>query len=152
MTISWKPSPNYSQRDPLRPIKKLVLHNTAGPAGGAIAWLCDVRSKVSAHYVLSRNGSITQLVRDDATAWHAGDRPANLESIGIEIEAHAQATGMTPMQDAALVDLIKWICGKHQIAFSKIFLHRQIVKTECPGFVWPRDADWQQWRTERGLV
>lgn len=51
-----------------------VLHFTAsrGGVGGDIAWLCDPRSRVSAHFVISREGKTTQLVPLDDCAWHAG--------------------------------------------------------------------------------
>ena len=141
--ISWHPSPNFSKRS--LPIRKVVLHNTAGPAAGSISWLTNPASKVSAHYVVSRLGLVTQLVREEDAAWHAGDRTTNHESIGIEIEAFATATGMTPAQDAAVASLVHWVCDRHSIPAERILLHRQVVKTECPGFVWPRDADFKAW-------
>lgn len=51
----------------------IVLHYTAAEfMDGSIAWLCDRRSKVSAHLVIGRDGALAQLVPFDRQAWHAG--------------------------------------------------------------------------------
>lgn len=71
----------------------IVLHDTAGrlEAGSSVSWFQQARSKASAHFVVERDGSVTQMVACDHCAWHAGKsvwrgRPnANGWSIGIEI-------------------------------------------------------------------
>ncbi len=70
----------------------LILHYTAGATGaGAVSWLTNPKAKASAHLVLDRNGSVTQLVPFDRIAWHAGESKwgsivgLNAHSIGIEI-------------------------------------------------------------------
>ncbi|OGT82554.1 MAG: hypothetical protein A3H91_03670 [Gammaproteobacteria bacterium RIFCSPLOWO2_02_FULL_61_13] len=71
----------------------LVMHYTAGgSAQGAIAWLCNPASKASAHVVIGRDGSVTQLVPFNRQAWHAGRsrwqgrNGLNKCSIGIELD------------------------------------------------------------------
>ena len=87
-------------------IEMIVIHYTASGSGrGTISWFKNPQSKVSAHYIIDRDGRIFQLVKDEDTAWHAGlaSRPAlsaeanrmrmerddlvrpNQRSIGIEI-------------------------------------------------------------------
>ena len=71
----------------------IVLHDTAGDLSGdgSISWLSDKKSKVSAHFVVKRNGEIVQLVETNIKTWHAGVSSwrgkSNLNdwSIGIEI-------------------------------------------------------------------
>jgi N-acetyl-anhydromuramyl-L-alanine amidase AmpD len=71
----------------------IVLHDTAGrlEPGSAVAWLADRRSKVSAHFVVERDGRVTQLVDCDRAAWHCGASSwqgranCNGFAIGIEI-------------------------------------------------------------------
>ena len=37
----------------------------------SISRLKNPRSKVSTHYLINRNGKITQMVKDENIAWHA---------------------------------------------------------------------------------
>ena len=75
----------------------LVIHYTAGStARSAIDTLCDRSRRVSAHLVVGRDGSVTQLVPFDTVAWHAGQSEwkgrtgLNHYSIGIEIDNAGQ--------------------------------------------------------------
>ncbi|MET0986207.1 MAG: N-acetylmuramoyl-L-alanine amidase [Steroidobacteraceae bacterium] len=70
----------------------LILHYTAGlTAQGAIEWFKNPAAKASAHFVIGRNGAITQMVGLDRRAWHAGEsrwdnfNGMNRFSIGIEL-------------------------------------------------------------------
>ena len=64
----------------------IVLHNTDGSYNGAVSWLTDPKSKVSAHLVISRWGEVTQIGEFTDSLWHCGGQ--NDRSIGIEIEAN----------------------------------------------------------------
>ena len=71
----------------------LVMHYTAGSsAESAVAWLCNPEAKASAHLVIGRDGSITQLAAFNRSAWHAGQsrwagrNSLNAFSIGIELD------------------------------------------------------------------
>lgn len=71
--------------------KIIVVHYTAGlTAASAISTLTNPSSKVSAQFVVDRDGSITQLVSCERRAWHAGPSSfmgysdLNSHSIGIE--------------------------------------------------------------------
>jgi N-acetylmuramoyl-L-alanine amidase len=73
--------------------KYLVMHYTASPsADQAIRWLTNTAASASAHLVIGRDGGITQLVRFDRVAWHAGQSQwngltaLNNHSIGIEMD------------------------------------------------------------------
>lgn len=70
----------------------LVMHFTgADNAAGSVNWLCDPRSKVSAHLVLDQKGNVTQLAPFNRQCWHAGKSrwgkvtAINSNSIGIEM-------------------------------------------------------------------
>ena len=58
----------------------------------AINRLCDINSKVSAHYFIKKNGYVLNLVPPLYEAWHAGKsswknlKSLNRYSIGIEIQ------------------------------------------------------------------
>jgi len=71
----------------------LVMHYTAGrSAESSVSWLLNPQAKASAHLVIGRDGSITQLVPFNVVAWHAGASSwegvsgLNHHSIGIELD------------------------------------------------------------------
>lgn len=71
----------------------LVMHYTAGSsAESSIRHLTNKEARASAHLVIGRDGSITQLVRFNRVAWHAGPSRwqdltgLNNHSIGIELD------------------------------------------------------------------
>lgn len=71
----------------------IIIHFTAGgDAKSAIKTLTDPKAKASAHLVVGRDGSVTQLVPFDTVAWHAGKSAYdgrvgfNDFAIGIEID------------------------------------------------------------------
>lgn len=91
--VSFKESPNVGGA--CRPTL-IVCHDTASGLDekSPINWLVNPTAKASAHFVVARDGSITQLVSTDRTAWHAGastynnrsvNNSVNTFSIGIEI-------------------------------------------------------------------
>ncbi len=90
----WVPahSTNYmvAKREGDYPIKYIVIHTTQGTYSSAVNWFhIDHGSygPTSAHYVIrSRDGEITQTVRDKDIAYHAGNWTYNTQSIGIEHE------------------------------------------------------------------
>lgn len=71
----------------------LVMHYTAGgSASESIGWLANPDAKASAHIVIAKDGSITQMVDFNRKAWHAGESTwkgvdgLNSYSIGIELD------------------------------------------------------------------
>jgi N-acetylmuramoyl-L-alanine amidase len=71
----------------------LVFHYTAGKsATSSVGWLTNPEAKASAHLVLARDGTITQLAPFTERTWHAGISHwdglsgLNSHSIGIEMD------------------------------------------------------------------
>lgn len=71
----------------------LVIHYTAGSSeAGTVAWFRNPASRVSAHLVIARDGTLTQMVPFNREAWHAGQSRwgslsgLNRHSIGIELD------------------------------------------------------------------
>ena len=86
-------SPNYNKRKNLDLIDTVIIHYTGmRNAKTALNYLCNKKSKVSAHYFINEEGKLWQIVEDKNIAWHAGvskwlDRKnLNETSIGIELE------------------------------------------------------------------
>lgn len=104
------PSPNFDVRPPSAAIDLLVIHNISLPpgefGGPYIADLftnclnCDIHPyfdqlrtlRVSAHFLIRRDGSLVQFVSANDRAWHAGvslfdgRERCNDFSIGVELE------------------------------------------------------------------
>ena len=97
--VPFRESPNHGDVfDPGLP-DTIIIHYTAGAsAESSIETLCDPRAKASAHIVVARDGTITQLVPFNVIAWHAGKSSYdgrvgfNRYSIGIEIDNAGRLT------------------------------------------------------------
>ena len=99
MTKKWliKTSLNYSQtldskKRKSKQIKFIIFHYTGMKSEkAAIKRLTDIKSEVSSHYLIKKNGDIITMVPDLYIAWHAGKsswknyQSLNKNSIGIEI-------------------------------------------------------------------
>jgi len=148
-SVIQAPSPNHSSRQG-NVIQYLILHNTDGPGEGSLATLRnpDLANPRSSHYMVDRDGTIYQLVDDSLMAWHAGNKPVNQQSIGIEIVAWKQAKGMTPVQEGAVVALSRYVVDAYDVRLVNVKPHRavRIGGTDCPGWIWPTDRDLEQWK------
>lgn len=89
--VSYLESPNHSGSFSAPP-RYLIIHYTAGGgANGSISWLRNPAAQASAHFVIGRDGTCTQLLKLDRIGWHAGTsrwgsiRGLNRHSIGIEL-------------------------------------------------------------------
>jgi len=86
------PSPNHSEEFAKGELDTVIMHYTAGPYSVALKTLTNPKVRASAHVIIERDGSITQLVPFNLQAWHAGVSEYkgrtgfNKYSIGIEME------------------------------------------------------------------
>ncbi len=161
----WAPSPNCDARPPDEDVTLLVVHGislppgtfggdsierlftnrldpTAHPSFAAIATL-----RVSAHFLVRRDGELVQFVACGERAWHAGASSwrgrerCNDFSIGVEVEG-ADDTPYTSAQYAMLTRLVRALVRRYPIA--DIVGHSDIApgrKTDPgPAFAWTRLA------------
>lgn len=129
-------TPNYSSRAGAG-INTIVVHyTTAGTVYGTIEHFKNPKSKVSAHYIIDKNGDIYQMVKDGDKAWHAVH--ANSTSIGIEHVAK-QGDRLTAAQEESSIPLIKWLMTEYKIPKENIKAHKQILATYCPGNIFGDD-------------
>lgn len=146
----FKQSPNHT-KGRQNPIKYIVLHWIGmGTAESAANYLCKETTKASAHYILGPTDY--QLVKEEDTAWHAGQWDMNTQSIGIEHEATPDfpATEETYRKSAQLV---KEICKRYNIPVDgeHIIKHSSVVATQCPGSLdveriirMAQDTNWEE--------
>ena len=90
IALPFEPTRNRGSQ--LQP-EYLVLHYTAGrDAASSVRWFKNSNARASAHVVVAKDGTLTQMVPFDRIAWHAGvsrweDRVGlNAYSIGIELD------------------------------------------------------------------
>jgi N-acetyl-anhydromuramyl-L-alanine amidase AmpD len=95
-------------------IDAIVIHTTEGSASGAIAWFQNPTAKVSAHYVVSKTGEITQMVEIEDVAWT--QTYYNQRAIGIECEGRASdPSNWTEAMMVSLTQLTAWLCQSYGI-------------------------------------
>lgn len=115
----------------------LLLHYTGMLSGTkAIAWLADPQSRVSCHYVVDEDGSITQMVAEEMRAWHAGAGTwegrgdVNSRSIGVEIHNPGHDLGY-PDYPAAQMQAVTALCRdiieRRGIRAHRVLAHSDIA-------------------------
>jgi N-acetyl-anhydromuramyl-L-alanine amidase AmpD len=122
-TTSWFPAPltNYqpAHRKP-GDIHYIVIHVSEGSYLGTISWLTNSQAHASSHYVVSREGDITQLVARRDIAWHSGNHVMNAESIGIEHEGVTDdPAGFTDAEYRASARLVAWLVRMYDIQIDR---------------------------------
>ena len=143
-------SPNFDpKKRKTNQIKFLIFHYTGmRTEKTAIERLTDIKSRVSAHYLIKQNGEIITLVPDLYTAWHAGKSvwknysSLNKDSIGIEIVNPGHDINykkFSKIQLAALVKLSKFLIKKYRINSKNILGHSDIApeRKKDPGEKFP---------------
>jgi len=132
----WVPSPHCDARPDDAAIELVVIHNISLPPGefggpwiddlfmgrldpGAHPYFADIASlKVSAHYLIRRDGTLIQYVDPDKRAWHAGvsswngRERCNDFSIGVELEGSDDVPFAEPQYEA-LAALAKSLIGRY---------------------------------------
>ena len=129
-------SPNHGVRRAFAKPNCLILHYTGMPTGeGALAWLRNPQSEVSAHYFIWEDGRIFQLVAEARRAWHAGkslwkgESDINSASIGVEIvnPGHDECPPFPARQIEAVIALCHDVAARHNIPPERILAHSDIA-------------------------
>lgn len=139
------PSPNFRKAVGSRPITCVIIHATATSGiDSPKAWLCNPESKVSAHYLIGKDGKTYQLVAENDIAWHAGESAwrgknnVNAFSIGIElVNANDEKDPYPESQVETCAQLVAAICNGNGIACQDVVGHKDIApgrKTDPAGF------------------
>ncbi|MCB5188358.1 1,6-anhydro-N-acetylmuramyl-L-alanine amidase AmpD [Methylobacillus caricis] len=158
-------SPNHDARPEGATISMIVIHNISLPPGeyggpgitelftnkldpAAHPYYATIHElRVSAHFLIRRDGALQQFVPCEARAWHAGvstwqgQERCNDFSIGIELEG-SDSEAFTPAQYIVLTALAESLCKHYPI--RDIVGHSDIApgrKTDPgPHFDWQRLA------------
>ena len=90
--------------------KLYIVHIMEGTLAGTDSWFHNPQSMVSAHFGVSKDGTIYQWVDTDDMAWHAMD--ANDHSVGVENEGHS-GEHLTAEQLTANSQILAWVHRRH---------------------------------------
>lgn len=156
----WSEAAHYDIRKP----NFVIIHHTAQHSiAQTIRTFQLEHTKVSAHYVIGKDGRIVQMLNDYLRSWHAGRSKwgnmtdMNSVSLGIELDNN----GREPFPDAqinALLTLLDTLKAKYQIPFTNFLGHADVApaRKNDPSvfFPWKRLADrgFGVWYDESNLV
>lgn len=156
-------SPNAGARPDGTAIDLLLVHSISLPPGSfggdaierlftnrldwdAHPYYREIRGlKVSAHFLVRRDGALVQFVSCDERAWHAGASSwrgranCNDYSIGVELEG-LEGGAFEASQYEALVDLARQLARRYPIVSIAGHEHVAPGRKKDPGaaFDWPR--------------
>jgi len=116
----WHPLLGHSYQGTLEQRNTVVLHITEGTtAAGTMAWFAQSKApnRLSAHFVIDRDGTVYQLLGIQDTGFHASQ--ANSHSIGIEHVAVTHTLLATDAQYKASAELVYWLCTMMKVAVDR---------------------------------
>ncbi|MEW2561765.1 MULTISPECIES: N-acetylmuramoyl-L-alanine amidase [Streptomyces] len=127
-------------------IDMVVVHVTQGSFASAVKVFQDPGHGAAAHYIVGKDGRITQMIRELDVAYHAGNRSYNERSVGIEHEGFVdRPEDFTDAMYAASARLTAGICARYGIPVDRehIIGHVEVPGTDHtdPGRHW----DWDRY-------
>lgn len=156
-------SPNFNERPEGTAVSLLVVHSISLPPGeyggdaierlftNRLDWdehpyYAGIRGlRVSAHFLIRRDGELLQFVSCDRRAWHAGRSrwrgrdDCNHFSIGIELEG-LEGSVFEPAQYLGLARLLRALVLRYPV--TEVVGHEDVAPGRKadpgPGFDWPR--------------
>ena len=153
ISLNYSPNFNPSKRSK-KNIKFIIIHYTGmNNQLSAINRLCNIKSKVSAHYFIKKNGFVLNLVPPLYEAWHAGKsswknfKSINRYSIGIEIQNSGHNNkyeNFSRKQIISTKKLLEHLIKKYNVNLKNILGHSDISpdRKKDPGekFPWKKLA------------
>lgn len=146
---SFVGSVNFGIRKP----NFVVIHHTAqNSLDQTIKTFTLARTGVSAHYVVSRDGKVVQMVNDYLRSQHAGlgkwgnDTDLNSSSIGIELDNNG-AEAYSEAQINSLLGLLATLKKKYNIPTANFIGHADLAPKRKPD---PNNFPWKT-LAERGF-
>lgn len=125
------PTVNFNLRKP----NYVVIHHTAqNSCEQTYRTFTLQRTQVSAHYVVCKDGTVTQMLNDYLRAWHGGVgkwgsvTDLNSISIGIELDNNGYEP-FSPLQINSLLVLLDSLKTKYRIPAANFIGHADIAPT-----------------------
>lgn len=144
---AWVGTTNFNLRKP----NFVIIHHTAqNSCEQTLKTFTTVKSQVSAHYVICKDGSIHHMLNDYLRAWQAGiskwgnNTDINSSSVGIEIDNNG-FEAFTDQQITSLLSLLGTLKKAYSIPNANFIGHADIAPTRKNDpnvyFPWKRFAD-----------
>jgi len=143
-------SPNFNTIKRLKKnIKFIIIHYTGMQNElFALNRLCNIKTKVSAHYFIKKNGLVLNLVPPIYEAWHAGKsswkglKSLNKYSIGIEIQNSGHDNRYEKFSHKQIIstkELLKYLKNKYKVNSKNVLGHSDIApdRKKDPGEKFP---------------
>jgi len=131
LTPYWIGTTNFNLRKP----NFVIIHHTAQNAcDQTLKTFTMVKTQVSAHYVICKDGTVHHMLNDYLRAWHGGVAKwgsltdVNSSSIGIELDNN----GFEPFSDAqinSLLHVLASLKSKYNIPTANFIGHGDIAPT-----------------------
>ena len=123
-------------------VDRIVLHTMEGTFKGTRSWFLKERPvSTAAHYLISDDGDILQMVADEKKCWHAN--AYNSRSIGIEHEGWAKASAFPDALLEASAKVVAALCRKYGLTPDRTHVigHNEVpgATHTDPGPNWPWD-------------
>lgn len=141
INTEWIGTVNFNLRKP----SFIIIHHTAQDSiQQTINTFIKTKTQVSAHYVISENGKVVQMLNDYLRAWHAGastwgkNTDLNSSSIGIELDNNGSKP-FTEAQISSLVALLTKLKKDYNIPTQNIIGHSDIApgRKQDPSALFP---------------
>jgi N-acetylmuramoyl-L-alanine amidase len=128
-TAQWVGTTNFDLRKP----NFVIIHHTAqNSCEQTLRTFTLERTKVSAHYVICKDGTVHHMLNDYMRAWHGGiakwgnNTDINSSSIGIEIDNNGFEP-FEPKQIESLLTLLSTLKNKYKIPDANFIGHGDIA-------------------------
>lgn len=147
INTEWIGTVNFNLRKP----NFIIIHHTAQDSlQQTVNTFTKTKTQVSAHYIISRDGKVVQMLNDYLRAWHAGNSTwgknsdLNSSSIGIELDNN----GVEPFSEtqiSSLVALLTRLKKEYNVPTQNIIGHSDIApaRKQDPSKLFP-------WKTLAG--
>ena len=127
----WVGTTNFDLRKP----NFVIIHHTAqNSCDQTLRTFTLERTKVSAHYVICKDGTVHHMLNDYLRAWHGGiakwgnNTDINSSSIGIELDNNGFEP-FDPKQIESLLNLLSILKNKYKIPEANFIGHGDIAPT-----------------------
>lgn len=135
LAYSYHLSPNCDDRPPDTIINCVVIHATVlDSVGETVQTFLNPAKRVSAHFVVGREGQVVQMVPVEKRAWHAGvselEGAPHVNDYSVGIEIVNRNDGKDPFTDAqyeAVAGIVRFLRSRYALPDSRLVSHAAIA-------------------------